>query len=101
MKIWASRCISFKWRRYYVKTNCRGVSPYSSFLGLGMSTPPEPASCTILGSATGQILEGSALRINPSMVVSMLTMHMLVGNLFLTGLAHADDFDLKAQRLAC
>ena len=35
------------------------------------------------------------------MMMPMLTMHMLVGNLFLTGLAHADDFDLKAQRLAC
>ena len=38
--------------------------------------------------------------INPSMVMPMLAMHMLVGNFFLTCLAHADDFDLKAQRFA-
>ena len=30
----------------------------------------------------------------------MLAMHMLVGNFLVTCLAHADDFDLKAQRLA-
>ena len=37
----------------------------------------------------------------PSMMMPMLAMHMLVGNFFLTSRAHADDFDLKAQRFTC
>ena len=45
-------------------------------------------------------LRHSQTNINPSMVMPMLAMHMLVGNFFVTGFAHADDFDLKAQRLA-
>ena len=43
----------------------------------------------------------SQTNINPSMVMPMLAMYMLVRNFFLTCLAHADDLDLKAQRFAC
>ena len=32
------------------------------------------------------------------MVMPMLTMHTLMGIFLFTGFAHADDFDLKAQR---
>ena len=40
-----------------------------------------------------------ALR-NPSMLVPMLTMHMLVGNFFLRRHAHGDHFQFKANVLA-
>ena len=43
----------------------------------------------------------SQTNINPSMMMPMLAMHVLVGDFFFTRLAHADDFDGKAQRLAC
>ena len=38
---------------------------------------------------------------NPSMMMPVFAVHVLVGNFFFTRLAHADDFDGKAQCLAC